>query len=39
MKKSNKNMNLKCNITVKSMTSGEYQKKRSCALNVLASIK
>ena len=27
MKKSNKNMNLKCNITVKSMTSGEYQKK------------
>ena len=38
MKKSNKNMNLKCSITVKSMTSGEYQKK-SCALNVLASIK
>ena len=29
MKKSNKNMNLKCNITVKSMTSGEYQKKKA----------
>ena len=37
LKKKDKNMNFKCNINVKAMTSREHQK--SCALNLLVSIK
>ena len=36
-KKTNKNLNFKCNINVKAMTSGVHQK--SSALNLLVSIK
>ena len=36
-KKINKNLNFKCNINVKAITSGVHQK--SSALNILVSIK
>ena len=36
-KKTNKNLNLKCNINAKDITSGVYQK--SSALNLSVSIK